>query len=699
MTFYKRKSIRKTLMLVLLLTSSSALVLATLGFAINDRYSLRAEMIARLHSQAGIIGNNSIAALVFGDAESAEATLASLRGEAYIVSATLFNRTGKPFATYRRDGESTPPKTLPASDSGAIDNALFVMQPVLLDHQPVGNIVIVSRPDYWQSSQRNQLFTLLGLFVLSLCLSAVVSARLQRVVTKPILKLAATARQITLSRDYSLRAKKLSKDEIGHLVEDFNGMLEQIQLRDSELQRSRELLEQKVEERTQELTELTRELEHQAYHDMLTGLANRITFDNHLSMAISDAQRSNRRVATLFLDLDRFKVINDTLGHPIGDKLLIEIARRLSLCLRKSDTLARLGGDEFAVLLLHSNPRAAEEVAHKIIASINEPIIIDGYNLHMSTSIGISLYPDDGATAAEILKNSDTAMYRSKDSGRNRYTFFTQEMNTRATRRLNLENKLRAAIRHNRLSVYYQPKRDAETLRLVGVEALVRWFDPEEDAISPSEFIPLANECGLVSAIDEWVMETACREVLSWFRGATPDISLSVNLSPANFIRKDLSQVIANILAKTGFNSQRLELEITEDLFGPNTEDSCSVLKDIQQLGVEISIDDFGIAYSSLSRLKQLPLHTLKIDQSFIRDLGQDPDDEIIVKTIINMAHSMNLKVVAEGVETPAQLDFVKRNGCDTVQGYLLGRPAPGAEIQNLLAARRQVAAELRAHF
>jgi len=680
-----RPSIRKKLILVLLLTSSATLVLSSLGFAVNDWLSLRSASFERLFAQAQIIGSNSVAALTFGDPDSAGDTLNSLAKEADIIAAALYDHNDRLFASYQRDTRPAP-DTLPGDSSGVIDGNYYVVSPIHFESGRIGSTLIVSDLSYWKHRQWLHLLIALGVFLLSLLVALLLSSRLQHRVSDPILKLAATARRISEAQDYSLRAVKTSRDEIGSLVDDFNGMLEQIQLRDRELQRARDELEDKVQVRTGELTELTQQLEHQAYHDTLTGLANRITFDDHLGLAMEQAKRYRRRLAVLFLDLDRFKVINDTLGHAVGDKLLIEVAQRFRACLRASDTLARLGGDEFAVLLTETrHDEDAAEVAQKLIAALVDPISIDGYSLHVTTSIGISLYPEDGDRADTILKNADTAMYRSKDQGRNRHSFFSADMNTRTARRLALENKLRGAIREGLFTIHYQPRFAANSLDLVGVEALVRWNDEAEGAIGPAEFIPLAEECGLIAAIDEWVLETACNEVLQWFDGQTPAIRLAINLSPAQFIREDLHEVIAAILDRTGFPGERLELEITESLFGPNSADPCAILENLRDLDIELSIDDFGTAYSSLSRLKQLPLHTLKIDQSFIRDLGKDPDDETLVRTIITMAHNLNLKVVAEGVETELQYRFVQQHGCDEIQGFLFGRPVPGDEIVLML--------------
>jgi len=675
-------SIRKKLMLVLLLTSSSALIMSAIGFVVSDWYSLQISMVERLRAEAGIIGDNSVAALTFDDPDSAQRTLSTLEAETAIVSAALFMEDGSLFASYVREGDIST-LTHPGKESGSVDGNLFVVAPVKLEDKAIGSILLVSDISYWKQRQLLHLIIGLGVLLASFIVALIISSRLQRVVSEPILKLAETARRITEANDYSLRARKLSRDEIGSLVDDFNSMLEQIQAQDSELKKVQEHLEETVEIRTGELTELTLQLEHQVYHDTLTGLANRITFDDHLQLAIEQSQRYGGKLAVLFLDLDRFKVVNDTLGHAIGDKLLVQVAKRFSSCIRASDTLARLGGDEFGVLLMQINSASeAADVAHKLTKAIADPIEVEGYSLHPSTSIGICLYPEDGDNAETILKNADTAMYRSKDQGYNQITFFSSEMNAQIVRRLSLENKLRKAVSEDSLEIHFQPRLDTESLNIIGVEALARWTDPDEGQIAPSEFIPLAEECGLINAIDEWVLESACSKVLQWYGGRTPEISLSVNLSPGQFIRKDLHGIVKQILTQTGFPGSKLELEITENLFGPDSKDSLGVFEQLRELGVEISVDDFGTAYSSLSRLKQLPLNTLKIDQSFVRDLGKDPEDETIVRTIITMAHNLNLKVVAEGVETEVQYNFVKQHGCDAVQGFLFGKPVPAEEME-----------------
>lgn len=675
--------IRKKLTILLFLTSSSVLLVATLAFAINDWVNSRDELVSHLQSQAEVVGNNSAAALIFEDKQSATDTLASLRGEVNIVAAYLYDKNRQEFARFKKY-DHTPTKTLPLGESGLIDGFLYIKQDISWENESLGYVILYSEMESWKQQQWDRAVGLLWLFLAVLVVAIVIANVAQSVITAPILKLAGTVRNITKTRDYQLRADKVSQDEIGALADDFNEMLLQIQLRDNELQQAHDSLEDKVKARTDELFELTKKLEYQAYHDPLTGLANRAMLDESLHGAINFAQRHGHQLSLFFLDLDRFKGINDSLGHDVGDRLLINLGGKLRSCLRSSDTLARLGGDEFAVLLQDTPPEKAAEIAQKLIDTISEPVEVDGYNLQVTTSIGISVYPDDGKTASTILKNADTAMYSSKEAGRNQYSFYAQEMNARTERRMKLESKLRQAVRDNSFKVYYQPKWDAATLAPIGLEALIRWIDPEEGFISPAEFIPLAEDCGLIGDIDQWVMKTACQEVMSFYDDE-PELLLSVNFSAAHFLRQNVSQQVKELLKETQYPAHRLELEITETVIASEMADVYEQLSEIRALGVEISIDDFGVAYSSLSRLKQLPLNTLKIDRSFIQDIGHDDDDEVIVRTIIDMAHNLNLKVVAEGVETEAQYQFVHQHSCDAVQGFLFAKPHPISSLREAL--------------
>ncbi|GIX31591.1 MAG: hypothetical protein KatS3mg124_2063 [Porticoccaceae bacterium] len=677
MTYFRPRSIRTTLIALLVLASTFSVGLATAGFLVVDWLSLRRVLAEQLEVQAGIAAANLVAALAFGDREAAAATLDSFAHETDILAAALFAEgSAEPFVSYRRDPTAPDLSRTTAPPEGA----LLARRPVLLEGERLGEVVVLSDLSPWRDRQEALIQTALLLAAATVGLAFLLAARLQGLVTRPIEALSATVREILAKGDYRLRAPKVSEDELGRLVDAFNAMLDQIEWRDRQLSAAREELEAKVQERTAELVELTRMLEHQAFHDELTGLANRATFDDHLRLAIHQAERRGESLAVLFLDLDRFKLINDTLGHRTGDRLLRALAERLSGALRESDTLARLGGDEFAVLLgPGAGAQTATEVARKLLALVSQPFPLDGHQLQVTASIGICLFPEDGRDAETLLRHADTAMYQAKERGKNRFTFFAAEMNRRAQERLRLESRLRQALAEGRFRVHYQPRLAAHDLTLVGVEALVRW-PAEEEAFAPETFVPLAEECGLISQLDDWVLETACRELLEAC-GGPPPFRLAVNFSMAQFIRGDLDRQVAEVLARTGFPADRLEIEITESLFGPGDREAERLLRALRRLGVAISVDDFGTAYSSLSRLKQLPVQTLKIDRSFVRDLGRDPEDEALVRAILAMAESLGLKSVAEGIECEAQLAFIRRHGCTAVQGFLFSPPLPIAEL------------------
>lgn len=685
-----RRSISATIQRVLVITTACALSLATLAFSLNDWLSSRMQMFDDLRTAAGIAGNSTVAALVFDDEYAAQQTLKNLSGQTNIVSALLYTAEGQPFARYERV-PGTLPEQPPERKQGTQGQYWFVQQDIYFDSDRVGKILLLSDDSHWLRQQMWQLAIAFAVFCVSLLVAFLIARHLQRKVTEPIVSLATTARNVTKSRDYSLRAERISDDEVGALVDDFNDMLGQIQSRDKDLRLIQELLEQRVDERTRELSELAKKFEHQAYHDTLTGLANRVTFDNRLHDIISHARRNDWKLAVLFLDLDRFKVVNDTLGHSTGDLLLIEVGRRLRSCLREGDILARLGGDEFAILLTDLSLGATSDVAQKVLTAIGEPMILKGHTLTLTASVGVSMYPSDGDDAVQILKNADTAMYRSKEKGRNRITFFSPEMNEKMERRLALETRMRHALDTEAFYLHYQPKVDAQSLDIVGVEALVRWDDAQLGRVAPAEFIPLAEECGLIGRIDQWVLERACTDILALYPKRVPQIQLSVNFSPQHFFRNCAADEVARVLDRTGFPGRWLELELTENVICPATDSLQEQLQAIRELGVEIAIDDFGTAYSSLSRLKQFPLNTLKIDRSFVDDIGRNADDETLVKTIITMAHNLNLKVVAEGVETEAQYRFVKQHGCDLLQGFLYGRPMAIDRLAEALSRQNAV--------
>ncbi|MDP1989817.1 MAG: EAL domain-containing protein, partial [Syntrophales bacterium] len=433
-------------------------------------------------------------------------------------------------------------------------------------------------------------------------------------------------------------------------------------------------------------------IRHLAHYDALTGLANRSMFSQRLGHALAQARRNGMQLAVLFIDLDRFKNINDTLGHEAGDSVLKEVAERLHGCLRESDTIGRFGGDEFVALLEGiPQPMHCAEVAQKILAAVARPFALDTQEFHLTASIGISTYPADSEDLQSLLKNADVAMYRAKELGRNNFQFYSAQMNIHTLERLALESSLRGALERNEFVLHYQPKIDIRSGRIIGMEALVRWQHPTKGLIPPMQFIPLAEETGLIVPIGEWVLRTACACNKSWQEQGLPPLRIAVNLSARQFAYENLLRDVARVLNETGLDAAFLELEITESMVMHDPEHAIELLNKLKAMGISISIDDFGTGYSSLSYLKRFPIDSVKIDRSFIKELPLDSDDAAITQAIIAMAHGLKLKVIAEGAETAEQLSFLRAHNCDEMQGYYFSKPLPEHEfillVQNSIAA------------
>ncbi len=429
-------------------------------------------------------------------------------------------------------------------------------------------------------------------------------------------------------------------------------------------------------------------IQHLAHFDALTGLPNRAQLNDHLRFALSLAKRSNGHLALMFLDLDHFKDINDNLGHSVGDGLLVELSKRLRTVLREEDTVSRLGGDEFIVLLPGSDARGAEHVAQKMLELIGEPYRLDPYELSVTGSIGIALYPEDGEDLETLSRNADTAMYRAKNDGRNGFRFFTSEMQARSARNLLLVNALRYALDRQQLHVHYQPQLGIRDGQVVGAEALLRWQHPELGQVSPAEFIPVAEDSGLILQIGAWVLREAVQQARRWLDAGHPPMVMAVNLSAVQFRHPDLPDLVSRILNEVGLPPEYLELELTEGVAMHDPQAAIEVMNKLHDLGVRMSIDDFGTGYSSLSYLKKFKVYKLKIDQSFVRDISTDPEDKAIVSAIIHMARSLGLQTIAEGVETESQLNYLRDQQCDEAQGYLFSKPMPVEAFDTFLRQR-----------
>jgi diguanylate cyclase (GGDEF)-like protein len=442
-----------------------------------------------------------------------------------------------------------------------------------------------------------------------------------------------------------------------------------------------------------------------AYYDALTGLPNRRFFMQQLEQALVSANHEDRMLAVLFLDLDRFKLVNDTLGHGVGDKLLQDVADRLLRCVRKNDCLARadeekdarlsvvsrIGGDEFTIMLSEIDHfQDVAKVARRILDAISQPYSLDGQEVFVSTSIGISLYPYDACTAGDLIRNADGAMYQAKEQGRNGYQIYDESMNAKALERIILESQLHKALKDEEFTIYYQPQLSTRTGQIVGLEALVRWNSKELGIVEPARFLPLAEEIGLVIEIDQWVMREACRQYKSWLQEGLPPVTLALNISGQHFMKNELLDTVTSVVAETGLDPGLLELELTEGVLMAHTERTIKTLKALKGMGLRLAIDDFGTGFSSLSYLKRFPLDVLKVDRTFINDITTDPDDAAITLATIEMAHTLKLEVIAEGVETQAQLEFLVKHNCDLYQGYLFSRPIPPEEVPALFRSLRK---------
>ncbi len=671
---FHKLSLRGKLTFIITLTSCLVLVLTFIAIIALQWVSLRNNLLQDTQVLSQGIGENCAAAMIFNDQQAATLALEPLAATPHIVGARLYNQNQEVFAEFyqdlARDTSNDQLKTAIILREGHIFSSAYldVFEPVIFDGETHGQLMI--RVDL---AKVNRIFIDyawigVGIFLLYSLLAFLMANSLQRVISDPIKSLALSMETISQEKNYSHRVQKVSSDEMGSLFDSFNAMLAEIESRDQELLNSEA------------------HLDYLAHHDPLTKLANRLLFHDRLEHSLARAKRMKSRLAILFIDLDRFKNINDSLGHDVGDKVLCAVSERMNSLVREADTLARLGGDEFVIILEHL--RRNDDVSRyveKLLRDMSSTMEVSSEKLHVSASVGISLYPDNGEDADSLMQAADIAMYQAKNKGANLYQFYSAEMNANARESLLLENQLRHALKDKQLTLYYQPQFELNSGRLIGFEALVRWNHPELGLVSPLDFIPLAEESGLIVPIGEWIIFTACKQMKKIHEQWHLPLRMAVNISPRQFLHPSLVQTVAEVLYRTKLNPGSLELEITESMVMGNIEQSISKMDEFNKMGVELAIDDFGTGYSSLEYLKRFPISKLKIDQSFVKELGVDTNDTAIVNSVIALGKSMGLEVIAEGIETVDQLELLKKEGCDQGQGYLFSKPLPVAQLSSLL--------------
>lgn len=653
-----RNSLAYRLKLTVLLAIGMALGTLTAALLISDNISSRALLQSRLSTLADIVGQNSTAALNFNDPPAAVEVLEALRAEPPVVSACLYDASGQLFAQYQRRHKTSNCSPVLGKAPAANREYPSVNRPVMRHAELVGTLLLTSDLQDLDKRRKHLLLVAALLAVLALIVGGVSGTLLQRKISRPIFELAQAMDAVTVDQNFAVRVSESGTDEIVQLGTGFNAMLSELERRDA----AKQTAEAK--------------LQFQAFNDALTGLPNRRLFSDRLTQVLATALRESQILALLYIDLDGFKLVNDSLGHSIGDALLVQVATRLLSRVRRSDTLARLGGDEFTVVLgnLHKKEEAAL-VAKDLLDALAAPFLVEGHQLTIGASIGISIFPENAQDGADLMQQADSAMYASKRDGRNRATYFTPELGSMVRERLNLENQLRGAIPRGEIHVHYQPEFDVSSNRLVRFEALARWTHPTLGTIPPCKFIPVAEESGLIVGLGAYIMEMACAEAVKWQAISPHPVQVAVNVSTIQFRRDRFVDEVISVLNHTGLKPDLLQLELTETIMLTGVHQAVETMNRLRSLGVGFAIDDFGTGYSCLTYLPALPFDSMKIDRSFVRDLHVKPESRAMVNSLVALAHNIGIRVIVEGVETDEQLELIKTFGGNEIQGYLLGRP------------------------
>lgn len=673
------KTLKSKIVFIML---ASQLITLLIGFsivAINLHQSNERALVQNSLVQARLISLNAVVPLTFEDSDAIVGILEKVQIND-LDAIVVFDSGNEVFAQYR-DPRSEGALRFPKSDQEVtFDNDWLYIRETIQDQQMLlGEVVLRISLQSLKATDLKIASFLVALALSLLVLCYFLAIKLQEVISGPILNLTTTSMEVSRTQDYSMRAQEVGSDEIGQLTRNFNNMLSTIMTHEQE----RQVTNAKLKESKSHLETAIKDLQYTANYDALTRLPNRRLCLVKLKEALQRAQSENQNVALIILDLDHFKDINDSLGHGVGDQLLIGVSQRLAKVLGENDVLARIGGDEFVIILEGiSEKRKILDTVEEITTIFESHFDLDGCLVHTGVSVGLCRYPEDGETVDMLMKNADTAMFKAKENGRSTFQFYEPEMNAQILRRINLSNDLRNAIERNELKLVYQPKYRTKDQGISGVEALLRWFHTTAGFISPAEFIPIAENTGLINQIGLWVIREACLAGKRFQANTDGDFTIAVNLSAVQFKQSDLPNLIVDITQETGFPAEKLELELTESAIMTDVDQSIRMLTMLKNKGFSIAIDDFGTGYSSLSYLRRFPLDSLKIDRSFIDEVTNNEDDTTITLTILSMAKALNLKVVAEGVETKEQFDFLALYGCEQVQGFYF---SPGIDADALI--------------
>lgn len=669
----------KQLIAVLAINTFTLAVTAVLLHS-NFIDSYKQSLVDVTRSKAAIISQSTASALLFDDEVSAGLILGTLEQHNSTRFAVIFTQTDQVFSSYKRANieNMVTAASMLQSDADFIDNNLYVQQSITFAGEELGRLVLSVDTLALQQQERRYTNIVLWVFVIATVFALILNWRLQKLLTRPINRLMKLVRDVDHKQKYDARIAIKRNDDMGELFSGINSMLDTIEDHRLQLQSQNDKLESLVELRTEQLF-------HRANFDALTQLPNRHLLIDRIEHAIENATLAEERLAVMFLDLDRFKVINDSLGHSVGDQLLIAVAQKLSKIMHRTDSVCRWGGDEFVILLEH-NPTHDEltDIAKLITSTLAKPIEISGHQLHVSTSIGIAVFPDDGAEAMNLLKHADISMYQAKEAGPAQYRFFDKYMLNESVERLSIETNLRKALESDQFHMVYQPQYDTKTQSISSMEALIRWHDGNQ-YIPPNEFLPVAEEIGLINALSLWVVDSVCQQIAQWRASGIELVPVAINLPASLVVQAECASTIMNILARHQVSPHCIEIEITEETFISSIELATDTLAQLKKEGVSVALDDFGKGYSCLSYISQLPLDRLKIDGSFVAKLGQDSANDGIVQAIITLGQSLNLALVGECVETASQCKMLTDLHCDYLQGYLLSRPLPPQEVAELM--------------